>query len=412
MADSPHRRPGPQTEPAAGDAEAVQGANYNRWSDVAARNWWLGVVYILIVAVIWTAASVLKQFIFHQMDFDHPLFVTVFCNACYIVQFGSVFVAQHRLRGAEGRLGRSATGNSLRTNLAHPFLEVGAARISNPCSPSRGAVDGAGTIDEESLCAEVVGDGRSRTDGTSSCKAAARGSAAAPPENVESEVISTTTGGSSSRMCPAFADDVVEHEDQLSHPPVDRMFDRYHMVVAAAVTPVWFLAQYTYAEGLDKTSVTSSTVISTTSCVPTFLLSLLLLGEESNRWKWVGVSACVVGNLIVALAPRFLRRREDEPSAADSEQKVDVGERRSSTEKAATTTFAGDLLCLLSTLFYASYCLLVKRYVRQPLWFFAYLGLYMTAFGFPLVYWLTPAVFGELDGTLLGLLLLNGIGDI
>eukprot|EP00925_Amoebophrya_sp_RCC4383_P016015 GSA25T00013194001.1 len=37
----------------------------------SASRWRTGILYILLVAVIWTAASVLKQFIFHKMEFNH-----------------------------------------------------------------------------------------------------------------------------------------------------------------------------------------------------------------------------------------------------------------------------------------------------------------------------------------------------
>jgi solute carrier family 35 protein F5 len=39
-------------------------------------NWYLGVFFILIVAIIWTFSSVLVQYIFHNLSFQGPFFLT------------------------------------------------------------------------------------------------------------------------------------------------------------------------------------------------------------------------------------------------------------------------------------------------------------------------------------------------
>lgn len=47
--------------------------------------WAAGVACICFVAVVWTFATVLKQIIFHDLDFDEPLILAYVCNACYMV---------------------------------------------------------------------------------------------------------------------------------------------------------------------------------------------------------------------------------------------------------------------------------------------------------------------------------------
>ena len=53
----------------------------------SARSFMMGIVYILLCAAIWTAASVVKKIIFDQMDFPYPFVICVFANTCYVMQF-------------------------------------------------------------------------------------------------------------------------------------------------------------------------------------------------------------------------------------------------------------------------------------------------------------------------------------
>lgn len=46
-----------------------------------------GVACICFVAVLWTFATVLKQLIFSDLNYNEPLVLTYVCNACYAVHF-------------------------------------------------------------------------------------------------------------------------------------------------------------------------------------------------------------------------------------------------------------------------------------------------------------------------------------
>lgn len=70
---------------------------------------------------------------------------------------------------------------------------------------------------------------------------------------------------------------------------------------AAVVAPIWVVAQSTYNWALAGVSVSVSTVLSTTSCVWTFLLSLIFLGERFSWVKGAGVTLTLGGASIVAL---------------------------------------------------------------------------------------------------------------
>ncbi|CAI7849100.1 unnamed protein product, partial [Closterium sp. NIES-53] len=72
--------------------------------------------------------------------------------------------------------------------------------------------------------------------------------------------------------------------------------------VSLAICPVWFLAQFTFNLSLAYTSVTSNTILSCTSSLFTFALSVYLLHERFCLRKLLSVLLCVAGTAVVALA--------------------------------------------------------------------------------------------------------------
>lgn len=64
---------------------------------------------------------------------------------------------------------------------------------------------------------------------------------------------------------------------------------------AAAVAPLWFLAQLCFNASLLLTSVTSNTILSSASSLFTFFLSVVLLGESFALTKLVAVLLTVIG---------------------------------------------------------------------------------------------------------------------
>ncbi|CAD7971937.1 unnamed protein product [Amoebophrya sp. A120] len=395
------------------------------------KKWWLGVAYILIVAVIWTAASVLKQFIFHTMEFNHPLFVTVFCNACYVVQFFSVFVVTWR--GKQKKSGQAARSAERRGDDKSPAVDP-----ENP--------------DEEADWPTAQYNENAQHSPGGAVSSSEIGVAVDQPAvlphlagiTVADDNTTTATDGTSTATStferPLIANQGTtnhNHETNILTEQRPRIWDRRHAFLALLISPIWFIAQWSYAQGLNLTSVTSSTVISTTSCVPTFLLSLLFLREKQTGAKWLGVIFCVVGNVIVALSSSGAPGGEASTTGTTSGEANNKPTTMSSDTTAATSstsskedelflfllsssqttsgakdaTLVGDVLCLISTVFYASYVTIIKKHVTKPLWLFAYLGLYVFIIGFPLAYAFDPEPFHELNWTIVGLLLLNGIGD-
>ncbi|CAH0483009.1 unnamed protein product [Peronospora belbahrii] len=164
-------------------------------------DWLLGVAFLVIVALIWTFASVLVQYIFHTLSFQSPFFLTYVGISLFSVNL-PLWYASHVLYS---RL-KKAWFRALPTN---------------------------GKLSDKEL--------------------QQRSSA------------------------------------QTSYFQIFR--------ISAIISPLWFIANFTYNESLNLTSVSSSTIVSSTSTVFTFLLSVVALKEPFVWMKLAGVIFCMAGNI-------------------------------------------------------------------------------------------------------------------
>ena len=129
-------------------------------------------------------------------------------------------------------------------------------------------------------------------------------------------------------------------------PPTD-----WHRAARCAllVCPVWFVAQGTYNWALLGTSVSSSTILSATSCVWTLGLSTLVLKQEAFSWgKAAGVALTLAGAGMVSL---------------DDGRKGGAGSGGSSELEAGPLGLPppfGDLVCLASALAYSLYTSMIR----------------------------------------------------
>lgn len=99
------------------------------------------------------------------------------------------------------------------------------------------------------------------------------------------------------------------------------------------ISPVWFAAQGSYNLSLTGTTVSSSTILSTTSCVFTFILSLVFLKEKFSWLQLLAVSVTVAGAALTAF----------------------------SDSSASMGTPLGDSLAIFSALCYGVYTVMIRR---------------------------------------------------
>jgi len=166
------------------------------------------------------------------------------------------------------------------------------------------------------------------------------------------------------------------------------------MSAAAWATPLWFAAQCTFNTSLAYTSVTSNTILSSTSSLFTFGLSILLLGELYTSKKLLAILACIFGTALVTL----------------SDNQTDQ----------SNTPIWGDALVIISAALYAGYTVIMKKKLPgdesedHVALFFGYVGLFSTVFLAPVVVVLLSAgafSLSTIPAEAYGVIVLEGLLD-
>lgn len=209
--------------------------------------WLAGVACICLVSVIWTFATVLKQIVFNDLNYNEPLVFTYVCNVCY---------ALHLPLHALGRC----------LGLTRPV-------------PWRSRRD---TSVAAEMGARAAASGEARAAGLGAAKACPRA-----PENAEAGAAADADASAS--------------QSSQSARSAEGSSAREAAIAALLIAPIWFMSQWTYSSGVAMTSVTSSTVISATSVVWTLIASVLFTGERLTLLKGCGVLACMAGNIVTQL---------------------------------------------------------------------------------------------------------------
>jgi len=203
-------------------------------------NWVLGILCICMVAVIWTGATVMKQYIMAELKFEHPLFLTVFCNACFCFQFVTQAVkltCKAIFKCGKKNKENSSTNNNSFTNRGEQFCYSPENNNSSVTAETR-------ILSMRNTGEEVV---------------------MPAPNNNTNNNSNHSLGTQHSPTSQQQEQSVVKNSRKLPS-----------YVAALIIAPIWFCGQLTYNEGISVTSNTSSTVICTTSCVSTFILSIFL----------------------------------------------------------------------------------------------------------------------------------------
>lgn len=150
---------------------------------------------------------------------------------------------------------------------------------------------------------------------------------------------------------------------------------------AAILSPLWMFANVSYNASLHTTSITSSTILATTSCLWTLTFSVVLGVERLTAKKFVGGVACVLGATLVAWGDT------------------------------SNETVFGDILALASAALYGAYgtCLSYFHPLDSVL-MFGYLGVCNAVFFAPVLFF-SRQHFDKLTAPVLGLVLAKGLFD-
>ncbi|KAJ8558239.1 hypothetical protein K7X08_005005 [Anisodus acutangulus] len=243
--------------------------------------WVLGLVYILTVASIWIAASFVVQSVVDAGV--SPFLVTYLCNSLFIVYIPLIEI----VRFLQDKYGTLLFWQKKKKDST--FQESGESEEAILLDDK---ADGDGGVAETSEL--VVADGAT----------------------VSKEQISVDMG--------------LDAKGRWTRSRVAK--------VSLLICPFWFLAQLTFNLSLKYTTVTSNTILSSSSSLFTFLVSLVFLGEVFTWVKLFSVVLCMGGTIIVSL-----------------------GDSKSGSNKVASNPVLGDILSLVSAALYAVYITLIRK---------------------------------------------------
>ncbi|CAH8343720.1 unnamed protein product [Eruca vesicaria subsp. sativa] len=259
--------------------------------------WVLGLTYILAVAMIWIAASFVVQSVVDAGV--SPFLITFICNSLFVVYL-PLFEIGRYLEDAYGSVlfWRSKRSHLLELVESEKDVLLGQGGVGGDVSEGSGVV-----VREE----DGIGIGIGIESGV---------------ESVELEVVDDVNG----EICSKGLDE----KGRWTRMRVAK--------VSLLICPFWFLAQLTFNLSLKYTTVTSNTILSSSSSLFTFLVSLIFLGEKFTWLKLFSVLLCMSGTIIVSL-----------------------GDSESNSNATAKNPLLGDVLSLLSAAFYAVYITLIRK---------------------------------------------------
>ncbi|KAJ4968170.1 hypothetical protein NE237_014871 [Protea cynaroides] len=273
--------------------------------------WVLGLMYIVIVAIIWIAASFVVQSVVDSGV--SPFLITYICNSLFVVYIPIVEIV-HYLEDSvvASCFSGSKKKDSHLQGLADSEKEV--LLRDNGLSPNSDGLNPSEQVDQEEICHQEK-------------------NSVLELGSVSERILLDKVG---IEQLPGM-DNVGENVNK----PLDEKgrWTRTRVAkVSLLICPFWFLAQLTFNLSLKYTTVTSNTILSSASSLFTFLVAMVFLGEKFTWVKLISVLLCMAGTIIVSLGD-------------SSTTLIAIG----------TNPLLGDILALVSSGLYAVYITLIRK---------------------------------------------------
>jgi solute carrier family 35, member F5 len=251
----------------------------------------IGLLFIVLVAVIWAASSVLIQLLYTSTDndFHSPFLVTYIGVSLFTLWLPTQKLTQYISRtpervpaAAAPIVGRRRTA-AVETTTTYHAVNVGTL-------DSHGLEDNDGTAEHT--------DSRLDPEQDSSLR---RKQQEIPVQGLRSGMDHDVVDITADNMDSFLADD--DDDDDImgaSNPqePMAVWTEADHLRAALYIAPVWFVANWTYNASLAYTSVSSSTVLSSTGSLFTFLFAIWAGDETFSRTALCGVVLGVAGSVL------------------------------------------------------------------------------------------------------------------
>jgi solute carrier family 35, member F5 len=283
------------------------GSTYCCWDVASLSSYTLGLVFIVIVAVIWSVSSIIVQYLYREQDFDAPFLLTYIGTSLFSVLL--VFPYKPSLP-----VGASS---DLEMDGGRSFLGV-YQRVSQDLDDNQQG-------EEED---DVDDDAHQRYPDLSS-----------HPVDTPNLVSKVWT-------------------------------DYDHRIAAAKIAPVWFISNFAYNTSLRYTSITSSTILVNTGSLFTFLFALLTKDEHFHIYKLLGVLFGMSGCILTGMHDASVFSSNDDDvhhtrirsllRLALTKDRTLLWQEQNDGNKTDDNPAWGDMLSLVSAVFYGVYAVMVR----------------------------------------------------
>ena len=220
-------------------------------------------------------------------------------------------------------------------------------------------------------------------------------------EEEQSDVIPWRITHDAYQHVPSSSESVSLEHVQIDSPSSSRQVwsHEQHAKAALWIAPVWFITNYAYDASLAYTSITSSTVLSSTGSLFTFLFAVLYGDEVFSLSELVGVIMGVTGSILTAWHDASFSSDDDAVTTlANVTAANDVGKMPPQVDQADSWedghAMLGDALGLLSAVGYGAYAVMIRvmcphdeRCISMQL-LLGYIGLFNACALFPIAIYL------------------------
>lgn len=204
----------------------------------------LGLVLIVLVSIIWALASVLTQHIYCDLNFGNPFLLTFLSSSLFVLYLPYEYAKEW----SRNRF-FSAASVDAGSELSMHDLEISKRK---QCANTR----------DQYTAIPTIGEGDDEGEGTEVYNLLSR-----PSRNDMTKISKQET-----------------------------------FRIALYIAPMWFLANYTYNQSLEWTSVSSSTLLASTGSLFAFFFSVMLKDEIFSSARFYGVLFFVLGSLLTGLS--------------------------------------------------------------------------------------------------------------
>ena len=283
----------------------------------------LGLLYIILVVLIWTAASFMTQFVYEDLDFNSPFVFTYLSST-----FFALYLAMWKF---EGHIDKGQK----KPSWSDQSREGGGARIK-VSTLAKQDVPSINVMHEVLLESEEESITYSQTSDSCRQSLEPRREYATSSETENSIVL---TGGHL-LTCMPFLKTFIDYIFEPLTPDYTHMDLIY---LATLLCPLCFIGNYFYNLSLAFTSIGSSTIISNLSGAFTLFFSSICGVEDVTSNKVLGVMFCLGGVVLVSISDR------ENAGNSDSD----------------TNSLFGDVMGIIGALGYGLYTTLIKLKVPE-----------------------------------------------